>query len=134
MILTPHFNKKEFASKDGAGMPEPVWQNIKILASQLEVLRAHLGKPINVTSGYRSESYNERIGGVKGSFHTLGKASDLQVKGLKPKTVHKAIEKLIEQGEMLQGGLGLYDTFVHYDIRGTEARWDKTTKDGQEAV
>jgi hypothetical protein len=20
--------------------------------------------------------------------------------------------------------LGLYDTFVHYDIRGTKARWD----------
>jgi hypothetical protein len=57
MILTPHFNKKEFASKDGAGMPEPVWENIKILASQLEALRSHLGKPINVTSGYRSESY-----------------------------------------------------------------------------
>ena len=57
MILTPHFNKKEFASRDGAGMPEPVWQNIRILASQLEVLRTHLGKPINVTSGYRSEAY-----------------------------------------------------------------------------
>ena len=134
MILTPHFNKKEFASRDGAGMPEPIWQNIRILASQLEVLRAHLGKPINVTSGYRSESYNERIGGVKGSQHTLGKASDLQVKGLKPKTIYKAIEKLIEQGEMLQGGLGLYDTFVHYDIRGTEARWDNTSKDEQKAV
>ena len=134
MILTPHFNKKEFASRDGAGMPEPVWANIKILASQLEVLRDHLGKPINVTSGYRSESYNERCGGVKGSQHTLGKASDLQVKGLKPKTVYKAIEKLIEEDKMLQGGLGLYDTFVHYDIRGTEARWDNTTKDEQKAV
>ena len=134
MILTPHFNKKEFASRDGAGMPEPVWANIKILASQLEVLRAHLVKPINVTSGYRSEAHNNRIGGKKNSQHTLGKASDLQVKGLKPKTVYKAIEKLIEQGKMLQGGLGLYDTFVHYDIRGTEARWDNTSKDEQKAV
>jgi hypothetical protein len=25
---------------------------------------------------------------------------------------------------MLQGGLGLYDSFVHYDIRGTKARWN----------
>jgi uncharacterized protein YcbK (DUF882 family) len=134
MILTPHFNKKEFASRDGAGMPESVWANIKILASQLEVLRAHLGKPINVTSGFRSEAHNNRIGGKKNSQHLLGKASDLQVKGLKPKTVYKAIEKLIEQGEMLEGGLGLYDTFVHYDIRGTEARWDNSTKDEQKAI
>ena len=129
MILTPHFNKKEFASKDGAGMPEPVWENIKTLASQLEVLRSHLNKPINITSGYRSPIHNERSGGKKNSFHILGKAADLQVKGLKPKTIYKAIEKLIEQGKMLQGGLGLYDTFVHYDIRGKEARWDNSTSD-----
>ena len=129
MILTPHFNKKEFASKDGAGMPEPVWQNIKVLASQLEVLRSHLNKPITVTSGFRSETHNNRIGGSKTSQHLLGKASDLQVKGLKPKTVYKAIEKLIEQGKMLEGGLGLYDTFVHYDTRGAEARWNNSTSD-----
>ena len=129
MILTPNFNKKEFASKDGAGMPEDVWQNIKTLAKQLEVLRSHLNKPITVTSGFRSETHNNRIGGKKNSQHLLGKASDLQVKGLKPKTVYKAIEKLIEQGKMLEGGLGLYDTFVHYDIRGKEARWDNSTSD-----
>tara|TARA_R110000803_G_scaffold9252_1_gene29355 strand:- start:517 stop:921 length:405 start_codon:yes stop_codon:yes gene_type:complete len=134
MILTPHFNKKEFASRDGAGMPEDVWQNIKILASQLEVLRSHLNKPISVTSGFRSETHNNRIGGKKNSQHLLGKASDLQVKGLKPKKVYDAIEKLISQGKMLQGGLGLYDTFVHYDIRGEEARWNNSTKDEQKAV
>ena len=27
-------------------------------------------------------------------------------------------------GFMLQGGLGVYNTFVHYDIRKTKARWD----------
>jgi len=117
MILTPHFNKKEFASRDGAGMPEPVWQNIRILASQLEVLRAHLNKPINVTSGYRSESYNERIGGVKDSQHTLGKASDLQVKGLKPKTVYKAIEKTrerLDKKKSLIGFIGAPWTLLIY--------------------
>jgi len=25
---------------------------------------------------------------------------------------------------MKQGGLGLYDSFVHYDVRGVKARWD----------
>jgi len=129
LILTLNFNKKEFASKDGAGMPEDVWQNIKTLAKQLEALRSHLNKPIIVTSGYRSETHNNRIGGKKNSQHLLGKAADIQIKGLKPKTIYKAIEKLIEQGKMLEGGLGLYDTFVHYDIRGKEARWDNSTSD-----
>ena len=36
-----------------------------------------------------------------------------------PLEVYNAIEKLIDDGDMLQGGLGLYDSFVHYDIRGT---------------
>lgn len=134
MVLTPNFNKKEFASRDGAGMPEDVWSNIKILAAQLETLRSHLKKPINITSGFRSENYNEVIGGVKGSQHTLGKASDIQIKGMKPKKVYEAIEKLIDKGLMLEGGLGLYDTFVHYDIRGTHARWDNSTKDEQKAI
>jgi len=127
LILTPNFNKKEFASRDGAGMPEHVWQNIKILANQLEILRVHVNKPINITSGFRSESHNNRIGGKKNSQHLLGKAADIQIKGLKPKSVYKAIEKLIEQGKMLEGGLGLYETFVHYDIRGKETRWDNST-------
>lgn len=127
MILTPNFNKKEFASKDGAGMPEPVWENIKTLAKQLEVLRSALNKPITISSGFRSVSHNKRIGGVSDSQHVLGKASDLQVSGLKPKKVYETIEKLIKQGKMLQGGLGLYDTFVHYDIRGQEARWNNST-------
>jgi len=38
--------------------------------------------------------------------------------------LYQHIEDAISNGEMLQGGLGLYDTFVHYDIRGTKARWD----------
>lgn len=134
MVLTPNFNKKEFASKDGAGMPEDVWKNIQILARQLEVLREYLGKPINVTSGYRSEIHNNRIGGKKNSQHLLGKASDLQVNGLKPKKVHEAIKTLISEGKMLEGGLGLYDTFIHYDIRGEKARWDNTKKNVKKAV
>ena len=43
--------------------------------------------------------------------------------GVSPSDVHARIESLIQQGRMLQGGLGLYRTFVHYDIRGARARW-----------
>ena len=122
--MTANFKKSEFECKDGSIMPENVLENIKILANQLEVLRSDLNKPITITSAFRSVSYNKRIGGVSDSQHLFGKASDLKVSGLKPKRVYETIEKLIKQGEMLQGGLGLYNTFVHYDIRGKKARWD----------
>jgi hypothetical protein len=42
---------------------------------------------------------------------------------MKPVEVFAIIEDLIDRGDMLQGGLGLYNTFVHYDIRKTKARW-----------
>jgi hypothetical protein len=28
---------------------------------------------------------------------------------------------------MKEGGLGLYNSWVHYDIRGKKIRWDKST-------
>jgi hypothetical protein len=40
------------------------------------------------------------------------------------KQVYDAIEHLIINGDMLQGGLGIYNNFCHYDIRGKKARWD----------
>ena len=85
-------------------------------------------KPIHINSAYRSEEYNAKVGGVKTSQHIMGKAADIAIKGLSPLEVYKTIERLIENGDMLQGGLGLYDSFVHYDIRGERARWDYQKK------
>lgn len=123
MKLSKNFYKKEFECKDGIKMPDDVYYNIQKLANQLQVLRSVLNKPININSGYRSPFYNKLIGGVKNSQHTFGKAADISVVGLEPKEVYDAIEDLINKGDMLQGGLGLYKNFVHYDIRGKRARW-----------
>tara|TARA_R110000765_G_scaffold95664_1_gene180084 strand:+ start:989 stop:1156 length:168 start_codon:yes stop_codon:yes gene_type:complete len=54
----------------------------------------------------------------------MGRAADIVVKGMTPLAVHTTIELLIKKGDMLQGGLGLYKGFVHYDIRGTKSRWN----------
>jgi uncharacterized protein YcbK (DUF882 family) len=109
-------------------MPINVYHNVVKVANQLQVLRDELKKPIHINSAYRSEEYNQSIGGVKNSKHLLGKASDIAIKGMSPLEVYNTIERLIENGDMLQGGLGLYDSFVHYDIRGTRARWDYQKK------
>ena len=39
--------------------------------------REHFGKPLAVTSGYRSEALNEAINGSKNSQHSKGEALDL---------------------------------------------------------
>lgn len=124
MRLTNNFTKQEFDSKDGSPMPPEVLLNVQKLASQLQALRDVLNAPIRINSGYRSPEHNKAVGGSKNSQHVLGKAADIRVKGKTPKQVYDIIEGMISAGDMLQGGLGLYDTFVHYDIRKTRSRWD----------
>jgi uncharacterized protein YcbK (DUF882 family) len=50
-------------------------------------------------------------------------AADIKVRGVTPREVHTTILRLIEEGKMEEGGLGLYETFVHFDVRGRRARW-----------
>ena len=121
--ITKNFSLEEFKCKDGSDIPNDVIPNIIELANNLQVLRDAIGKPITINSGYRSPKYNAKIGGVKNSQHVKGKASDLRVAGVTPKELALIIEGLIEQGKMKQGGIGVYPTFTHYDIRGVKARW-----------
>lgn len=126
MKLTEDFYLNEFACNDGSKTPLEVYYRLQKLAIQLQVLRKYLNAPITVNSGYRSPEYNKRIGGVSNSQHILGNASDITVKGYTPKNIYLSIEHLIKEGKMLQGGLGLYDNFVHYDIgyNGKKRRWN----------
>ena len=124
MQLTNNFNKSEFDSGDGSEMPNDVLLNIQKLANQLQYVRDYTARAIRINSGYRSPSHNATIGGVSNSQHVLGNAADIFIKGLSPNITYQILEDLIEKGEILQGGLGLYDSFVHYDIRKTKARWD----------
>ena len=122
--MTKNFSKEEFDCNDGSEMPINIYHNMVKVANQLQILRNHLCKPIQINSAWRSEEYNASIGGVKDSQHIMGRAADIVVRDLTSTEVYNTIEELIEKGDMLQGGLGLYDTFVHYDIRGERARWD----------
>lgn len=126
MKLTKNFKLSEFKCKDGNDVPAEFMHNVQELAENLQVLRDHLGVSVSITgSGYRTVSHNRKVGGAKNSQHLYAKAADINAKGLTPKQLHTAIEKLISEGKMKQGGLGLYNSFVHYDIRGTKARWSK---------
>jgi uncharacterized protein YcbK (DUF882 family) len=124
VTLTKNFRLKQFHSHDGSIMPNEVFQNVKELANNLQVLRDTIKLPIKVKSGYRSPEHNASVGGVANSQHLTGKASDISVTGMSPKQVADTIIELISKGKMKQGGIGVYRTFVHYDIRGNEARWN----------
>lgn len=132
MKLTENFALKEFRCRDGSDVPEELMENVQELAENLQVLREYIGKPITVISGYRSPTYNRKIGGARRSQHMLAKAGDLIVNGMTPDEVKAAIIHLIKEGKMKKGGVGLYTHFTHYDVRGFNRRWyGKGIKDYQ---
>jgi uncharacterized protein YcbK (DUF882 family) len=123
MKLTENFSLNEFRSKDGSEFPDHVVSNIKRLSNNLQKLRNHLGQRITINSGYRSPAHNKNVGGAPNSTHMRGLAADIVVLGVDPIDVAATIERLIADGEMEEGGLKAYQTFTHYDIRGTKTRW-----------
>lgn len=121
-MLTENFSINEFHCKDGTPVPSELFANIKELAENLQKIRDFIGIPILILSAYRSPKHNKKVGGAKNSQHLQGKAADLKTK-LKPKDLYNIILDLIDKGIIKEGGVGLYETFVHYDIRGVKARW-----------
>jgi uncharacterized protein YcbK (DUF882 family) len=119
--MTKNFQLAEFKCNDGTPVPLELVPNVKLLAQNLQVLRDELGVPIVLNSAYRTKAYNERIGGKANSMHLKAMAADIRTS--KPKELAATIERLIKEGKMRQGGIGIYGTFVHYDVRGTKARW-----------
>lgn len=59
-------------------------RNLKILCTQvLEPVRAKIGRPIVITSGYRCAKLNAAVGGVPKSYHTKGMAADIRIDNIK---------------------------------------------------
>jgi uncharacterized protein YcbK (DUF882 family) len=121
--ITEHFSWSEFACHDGTPVPNELRENTKLLCENLEVLRAEIGVPIRILSGYRTPAWNKGVGGAPLSQHIKAKAADICTASHTPKQLHTIIQRLIALGKMKQGGLGLYPSWVHYDVRGRQARW-----------
>jgi zinc D-Ala-D-Ala carboxypeptidase len=87
MNLSKHVTRAEFERSDAAirhGISNSMTEADIVRAKELcenvfEPIREHLGKPINVNSGYRSPAVNKRIGGAKTSQHSVGEAIDLDL-------------------------------------------------------
>lgn len=114
------FDTKEFESKDGAKSP---FGNMVVrpeLAALLNSIRRAWGKPVIVNSAYRSPEHNKAVGGVENSYHVKGLAADIRPE--RQEDLSEFQDLCLELNGA--GGVGLYNTFVHVDARGTKARWD----------
>jgi uncharacterized protein YcbK (DUF882 family) len=124
MKLTKNFRREEFDCKDGTKVPAIYMDNVTEVADNLEILRTEIKEPVLITgSGYRTSKHNKKVGGAKFSQHLTASGADINAKNFTPKQLAAVIEKLIKEGKMKEGGIGIYPGFVHYDIRGTKARW-----------
>lgn len=78
--LTKNFNLNEFVRTNTGLDNNPTaaaLENITKLSKILQQIRDEYGKPIHITSGYRSPAVNKKVGGVFNSDHIYGAAVDI---------------------------------------------------------
>jgi zinc D-Ala-D-Ala carboxypeptidase len=69
--LSAHFSRYEFRCHH-CGLVEVD----HLLVARLELLRAAVGKPLRIVSGYRCPTHNAQVGGAPHSYHLTGAAVD----------------------------------------------------------
>ena len=114
--LSNNFKVKEFACNDSSDV-------IFIapgLVDVLQKIRDHFGKPVNINSAYRTPIYNAKVDGATNSQHLYGTAADIRINGVAPKDVAAYAETLLSG----TGGIGIYNNFVHVDVRRNKSRWN----------
>lgn len=120
--LTANFSRNEFKCKglNCCGGSDPI--NIELVRS-LQNLRDMVGKALIVTSGFRCRKHNTEIGGAHNSQHIYADAADVKVpNGMTPDQLKEFAEKI---PAFKLGGIGLYSTWIHLDVRKNgPARWD----------
>lgn len=114
--LSSNFKVKEFACKDGT---DTILISPKLI-DLLQKVRNHFGKPVTINSAYRTEAHNKKIGGSVYSQHKYGAAADIKIAGVSSKQVAAYVETLIPNS----GGIGVYNSFCHIDVRSTKSRWN----------
>ena len=81
------------------------------LLEKLDSMRHRCGIPIILSSGYRSISYNRKVGGVPGSSHTKGLAMDICCTDSEHRYLY--LRAALAAGFTR---IGISDKFMHLDI------------------
>lgn len=120
MQLSEHFTLEEMIYSDTAKRrgidnypSDDVIACLRETANLLEDIRMMFGRPIIVTSGYRSPELNVAIGGSRNSSHMGGMAADFQIAGLTPLQICRDIS---------MSGM-LFDQLIHEFNSWTHISW-----------
>jgi len=103
----------------------------------LDEFREWFNRPMAINSGYRCKTYNASIGGAKDSKHVEGIATDWALPeeffALTPARKRSFMNNCRDKWFKLcskygvSGGVGFYDTFMHFDSRtGARAHWNES--------
>jgi len=131
MQVTLNFWAWEFDCHDGTAVPAALIESgLRPLCETLELIRAEWGGSLVIVSGYRTPSWNKRIGGAPSSRHLLADAADvkpLEATVARVAELHAMILRMRLGRDLLPrlGGLGRYPRWVHVDLRpgGRLRRW-----------
>lgn len=96
----------------------------------LEPIRTHFGKPVRITSGYRSAALNRAIGGSQTSQHSKGEAADFEIPGVSNREVAKWIEANLRFDQLILEGYkpgDLNSGWIHLSYSASRARKDVLT-------
>jgi len=102
----PNFSKKEFDCQEtGENRMQPYFLN------ELQALRDKFGRPMRVTSGYRSPKHSIEARKASPGTHAMGCAVDISVHGEERWVLLKLA---FEMGRF--HGIGIDKNFIHLDM------------------
>ena len=130
MRLSDHFTLIEFtrsqtASRHGIDNTpnEEQLENLKTLAKGLEDVRTKLdNNPINISSGFRCQDLNDRLGSKRTSRHILGLAADFTCD--RYDSVGRVFEVLADSSIEFDQLILEYDSWIHISFpkKGDKAK------------
>ena len=121
MNITPNFTLDELTASESAerngwdNTPNDAeLENLKRLADFLEQVKVvRGGKPIMITSAFRSKKVNDSVGSKDTSQHRIGCAADIRVPGMTPDEV---VRKVIASGIGYDQVIREFDRWTHISV------------------
>lgn len=131
ILLSSHFSMSELTTTstglDNAPDPAQTASLVALCVRALEPIRALLGVPLRINSGFRSAAVNKAIKGAKQSQHLLGEAADIVPVGYPggAEAAMAAIAAEVKKGTILLDQVIVYPLGGFLHVSYTERRGNR---------